>query len=118
MKFTRIEVENIFAYSGLSHIDLSKTTDERNIIVVRGRNGAGKTSLLNAIKLLFLGAGNPSLRRVGWGNLEMQKNGYVLGVPGRWYGVFNTGAKSSGAPARVSLASPGTATGWAPSRPP
>lgn len=103
MKFTRIEVENIFAYSGLSHIDLSKTTDERNIIVVRGRNGAGKTSLLNAIKLLFLGAGNPSLRRVGWGNLEMQKNGYVLGVPGRWYGVFNTGAKSSGAPARVAL---------------
>ena len=103
MRFTAIEVENIFAYAGLSRIDLSCATPERNIVVVRGRNGAGKTSLLNAIKLLFLGSKDARVRRVGYGGLEVQRNPYVMGISGRWYGVFNTNARSSGAPARVSL---------------
>ena len=47
MEFTSIEVENIFAYEGLSQIDLSGCTEEQNVIVISGRNGAGKTSLLN-----------------------------------------------------------------------
>ena len=66
-RFTSIEVENIFAYRGKSCIDLSDCTEERNVVVVSGRNGAGKTSLLNAIKLLFLGAENESMRRVLFG---------------------------------------------------
>lgn len=103
MKFTAIEVENIFAYSGLSRINLGGCSPEQNIIMVRGRNGAGKTSLLNAVKLLFLGAADEALRRVGFGGTPINKNQYVLGQPGRWYGVFNTGARQSGSPARVSL---------------
>lgn len=101
--FTCIEVENIFAYEGLSQIDLRGCTDEQNIVVVSGRNGAGKTSLLNAIKLLFLGADDEGIRRVGFGGTAISTKHYVLGQPGRWYGVFNHATRSSDGLARVSL---------------
>lgn len=103
MEFTSIEVENIFAYDGLSRIDLSDCTSNRNVIVVSGRNGAGKTSLLNAVKLLFLGAADEEVRRVGFGGTAISVKHYVLGQPGRWYGVFNNAAKGTDARARVSL---------------
>lgn len=101
MRFRALEVENMFAYNGPSRLDLSGSTPERNIIVITGRNGAGKTSLLNAIKLLFLGPTDERLRRVGFGGTMISAKQYVLGQPGRWYGVFNN---ASGIPvARVSL---------------
>jgi DNA sulfur modification protein DndD len=101
-RFTNIEVENIFAYRGRSRIDLSDCTEERNVVVVSGRNGAGKTSLLNAIKLLFLGAEDESLRRVLFGKAAISAKHFVTGLPGRWYGVFNTTAPTD-SPARVAL---------------
>ncbi|MDR6875004.1 DNA sulfur modification protein DndD [Bosea sp. BE125] len=103
MIFTAIEVENIFAYHDESRIDLSGCSPERNIILIRGRNGAGKTSLLNAIKLLFLGSKDDNLRRVGFGGTPISKNHYVLGQPGRWYGVFHNESSASNRPARVAL---------------
>lgn len=103
MKFSAIEVEDIFAYKDVSRIDLTCDDPNRNIVVVYGRNGAGKTSLLNAIKLLFLGTSDQNLRRVGFGGSPISPKHYVLGQPGRWYGVFNNPSKPSGAPARVAL---------------
>lgn len=95
MRFHWLKVENLFAYSGESQIDLSDTSRERNIIVVSGRNGAGKTSLLNAAKLLFVGSTDASLRRVGFGSTQLTVRQFVLGQPGRWYGVFNAAARAS-----------------------
>jgi DNA sulfur modification protein DndD len=92
LKFTGLEVENIFAYRGLSRIDLGACTPDRNMIVVTGANGAGKTSLLNAVKLLFLGSSNDSMTRVAFGAGSLSPKAFVLGQPGRWYGVFNTTA--------------------------
>lgn len=103
LEFTALEVENIFAYDGLSRIDLSGCTDDRNVIVISGRNGAGKTSLLNAIKLLFVGAGDDDMRRVGYGGGQLSLKQYVIGQPGRWYGLFNTSWTHVGDCARVSL---------------
>lgn len=103
MKFTGLEVENIFAYRGLSRVDLSACTSDRNLVVVTGRNGAGKTSLLNAVKLLFLGSENESIRRVAFGAGPLNQKSYVLGQPGRWYGVFNAAGVNSDTPARVAL---------------
>lgn len=104
MKFTGIELENIFAYRGLSRIDLSGCTTSKNIVVISGANGTGKTSLLNAIKLLFLGSTNEEIRRVGFGRGPINSNQYVLGQTGRWYGVFNRLARAAGDSARVALA--------------
>ena len=92
----------MFAYYGRSVIDLSKCRDGRNIVVVQGQNGAGKTSLLNAIKLLFLGARDESVRRI-FGGGSLPPKAFVLGQPGRWYGVFNTHARAPGVTARVAL---------------
>lgn len=103
IRFTDIEIENIFAYCGYSHVDLSACTAERNIVVVAGRNGAGKTSLLNAIKLLFLGAEDEGMRRVLFGGSPIGAKHFVLGQTGRWYGVFNNIASGSDVRARVAL---------------
>lgn len=103
MKFTSLEVENIFAYHGMSRVDMSACTADRNVVVIAGRNGAGKTSLLNAIKLLFLGAEDDNLRRVSFGGAAITPKHFVLGQPGRWYGVFNTMAHSPETRARVAL---------------
>ncbi|WP_457953672.1 AAA family ATPase [Achromobacter xylosoxidans] len=103
MRFTSLEVQDIFAYHGVSKIDLSACTKSRNVIVIAGRNGAGKTSLLNAIKLLFLGAEDDSLRRVGFGSSAISPKHFVLGQTGRWYGVFNTSAQDADTRALVAL---------------
>ena len=66
MKFLSIEIEHVFAYDNRAIVDLSGTTDDRNIILVWGRNGSGKTSFLNALKLLFTGVEHPSSRMVGF----------------------------------------------------
>lgn len=84
-------------------IDLSECTEEKNIVVVQGRNGYGKTSLLNAVKLLFLGVEDERIRRVGIGTTALAPKAYVVGQQGRWYGVFNMVARASMAPARVAL---------------
>lgn len=103
MRFTGLEVENIFAYRGVSRVDLSACTPERNVVVITGRNGAGKTSLLNAIKLLFLGSNDDRMRRVIFGGTAIGAKHFVLGQPGRWYGVFNTAARGPDIRARVAL---------------
>ncbi|MGJ7558513.1 AAA family ATPase [Variovorax sp. RB3P1] len=103
MRFISLEVQDIFAYHGSSKVEFNACTDSRNIVVISGRNGAGKTSLLNAIKLLFLGAENDSLRRVSFGGPAITAKQFVLGQVGRWYGVFNTGAQGAEARARVAL---------------
>ena len=103
MKFTLLEVEDMFAYRGLSQVDLDACTPQRNLIIVTGRNGAGKTSLLNAVKLLFLGSENEGMRRVTFGAPPLSRRSYVVGQPGRWYGVFNTSATID-TRARVALA--------------
>ena len=103
MIFTEILIENIFAYDGVSKIDLTQCDAERSIIVVTGPNGYGKTSLLNAIKLLFLGSADERLRRVGIGQSPLRPQLYVMGAPKRWYGVFNVQHRSVGSTARVAL---------------
>jgi DNA sulfur modification protein DndD len=48
MKFLRLEIEDFRQYYGFVEIDLT-TDSDRNIVVIGGRNGYGKTNLLLAI---------------------------------------------------------------------
>ena len=105
MKFRQIELENIFAYVGEVVLDVSATSSEKNIIFVWGRNGMGKTSLLNAVKLLFLGAENRSVRSIGFPPRILAPRQYVLGDGTSWSGIINRRAYQDdrGVTARVKL---------------
>ena len=105
MKFTQIELENIFAYVGEVVLDVSATSNERNIILIWGRNGMGKTSLLNAVKLLFLGAENRNVRSIGFPRRVLAPRQYVLGDGVSWSGIINRRAyqQDPDAAARVKL---------------
>lgn len=103
MRFLRLEVQDMFAYRNCNRIDFAECTPEKNIVVISGRNGAGKTSLLNAIKLLFLGTRSEVMRRIRVGDAPLNPKQFMLGVPGRWYGVFPYDERRDGALARVAL---------------
>lgn len=105
MKFTRIELENIFAYAGRVVLDVSSASHEKNIILVWGRNGTGKTSLLNAVKLLFLGAEDQRMRSIGFPRRVLGQRQFVLGDGPSWSGVINRRAihHDPDSPARIKL---------------
>ncbi len=54
MKILKVELNNISSYKGISTFDFTVEND-KNIILIGGHNGAGKTSLFNAIKLALYG---------------------------------------------------------------
>ncbi len=49
MRFTKIEIENYRSYRGKQTIEFDSKNTSRNINIILGRNGTGKTSLLNAV---------------------------------------------------------------------
>ena len=93
MKFLRIEIEHVLAYDRRAAIDLSGTTEDRNIVLIWGRNGMGKTSFLNALKLLFTGVGQPSSRIVGFPPRPLGPRQYVIRDGAGWSGLINHPAR-------------------------
>ena len=93
MKFQRIEIEHVFAYDKLASIDLAGTTEDRNVVLIWGRNGMGKTSFLNALKLLFTGVEEPSSRTVGFPPRALPPRQYVIGDGMGWSGLINRVAR-------------------------
>ena len=55
MLINEIQLTNIGPYRGINSFDL-RPEDGKNVILVGGENGAGKTNLLNAIKLGLFGS--------------------------------------------------------------
>ncbi len=89
MRFTRIEIENVLAYSGLVPFDFPDKGDSRNIVLIWGRNGMGKTSFLRALKLLFLGVASEDVRRVGFPPRVLGERQFVVGDGASWSGLIN-----------------------------
>lgn len=54
MELKRVELYNFSSYAGKAKFDFS-TSKDKNIVLIGGNNGAGKTSLLTAIKLALYG---------------------------------------------------------------
>ena len=93
MKFLSVELEHVFAYDRKATVDLSGTTDDQNIVLIWGRNGAGKTSFLNALKLLFTGVDHPSSRKIGFPPRPLPPRQYVVGDGAGWSGLINQPAR-------------------------
>lgn len=91
MIFHRITINNLFSYCGEQTFELRPSSkNDGRMILVLGRNGFGKTSFLNAVKLLFLGSDDRGLRQ------GMSRATYVLGDGKNWSGCLNRQAKSLG----------------------
>ncbi len=99
MKIKSITIQNMFSYYGENVIDFSTDNDQQNIHVIYGRNGHGKTSFINSVKLLFLGTQNdlytePLRKSVSEGR-TISVLDYVLGNQ-NWYGLLNQDARREG----------------------
>ncbi|MFI3212856.1 MAG: AAA family ATPase [Eubacteriales bacterium] len=55
MKINKIKLYNFSSYEGLNTFDFTNTDPEKNIVLIGGKNGAGKTSLFTAIKIALYG---------------------------------------------------------------
>lgn len=55
MKINRIKLYNFSSYEGENVFDFSCESDKKNIVLIGGKNGAGKTSLFTAIKVALYG---------------------------------------------------------------
>ncbi|WP_215111924.1 MULTISPECIES: DNA sulfur modification protein DndD [unclassified Exiguobacterium] len=55
LKFVRIQLNNYKTYLNTQTINFDTHTDEKNIVLIGGLNGAGKTTILKAVRYLLFG---------------------------------------------------------------
>lgn len=55
MKISKVVLCNFNSFEGLNEFDFSSTNEDKNIILIGGKNGAGKTSLFTAVKIALYG---------------------------------------------------------------
>lgn len=95
MILERFCIHNLFSYWGSCEFDLSPPQDGRNIVLIWGRNGYGKTSFLNSLKLLLTGVSD-ELRESPQVGRKINRDQYLLGMGDEWMGVFNRHARAAG----------------------
>lgn len=88
MLFHEIQIANLFSYRGKITFDLGGHQSDRPIVIINGRNGFGKTSFLNSVKLLFIGPAEELRNEIQAGR-KLSPKSYMLGNGTEWKGVFN-----------------------------
>lgn len=94
MYFKSLTINNLFSYYGPCVFDLTPPENsEQNIVIILGRNGDGKTSFLNSVKLLFAGL-SEDIRRTAQRKRLPTHNQYVCGIENEWWGIMNQQARN------------------------
>lgn len=94
MILERFSIHNLFSYYGAWEFDLRPPGDERNVVLIWGRNGYGKTSFLNSLKLLLTGV-SEELRESIHAGRKVKRDHYLLGMGDEWGGIFNRHARAN-----------------------
>jgi DNA sulfur modification protein DndD len=102
MIFEEIIINNLFSYYGKNVFDLRSPQPGKNIVLISGRNGFGKTSFITAVKLLFGGATKSICQTVQVGRTLKEKD-YLLGTGSEWLGVVNLRARAESKDFGVSI---------------
>ncbi len=95
MILQRFRIHNLFSYYGPCEFDLRPEDDGRNVLLIWGRNGYGKTSFLNSLKLLLTGVSD-ELRAGVHSGRNFKRDHYLLGMGEEWIGIFNRQARAAG----------------------
>jgi len=95
MYFTSITITNLFSYYGEESITFPKPQANCNITLIMGRNGFGKTSFINSMKMLFAAESVEIRRTVQRKRLPTPKQ-FVMGITNEWWGILNRKAKLEG----------------------
>ena len=95
MILERFRIHNLFSYRGTNEFDLSPPPDGRNVALIWGRNGYGKTSFINSLELLLTGVSD-DLRESIQAGRTIKRDQYLLGMGDEWMGVFNRHARTKG----------------------
>src|SRR6185437_10471424 len=98
MIFEQIRIQNLFSYYGEQTFDFPFPTPGKPVVLISGRNGFGKTSFINSVKLLFLGTSDVMLRDASIDHRTFRPNTYLLGIDHIWQGVFNRDAREERLP--------------------
>jgi len=88
MIFKNITIKNLFSYREGVFDFPELNSDGRNVILIHGRNGFGKTSFINSLILFFVGSADGEIRTVTRGK-QYSPREYMLGRGAEWEGVFN-----------------------------
>ena len=96
MIFKTITICNLFSYYQKVVFPLNDPSKEKNIVLIAGRNGHGKTSFINSIKLLFSGPNEELRVGIPGSGRRLTSKQYLFGAPDLWEGVFNRKARKKG----------------------
>jgi DNA sulfur modification protein DndD len=96
MFFKSLTITNLFSYYDVCTFDLTPNEDDnRNIVVIQGRNGHGKTSFLNSVKMLFVSV-SEEIRRTAQRKRAPSPKQYVCGIENELWGILNRQARDEG----------------------
>ncbi len=95
MRFKSITINNLFAYEGENTVDFPEYNDTCNVTLLAGRNGFGKTSFINSVKLLFADTSEEIRRTVQRKRIPTPKQ-FVMGISNEWWGILNKSARDKG----------------------
>lgn len=95
MLFEQIRLCNMFSYYGEQVLDFKSPREDKNVLLISGRNGFGKTNFINSLKLVFAGVTKELGGSAIFGR-NLLDNHYLLGSGNEWLGVMNRRARREG----------------------